>query len=283
MSWTAIARKDFQDASRSKALWALTALFVLFMAGVAYVFTLLGNAGGQGGAELEAIGLLFFLVNPVTLLVPITGLVVAHKAIAGEVESGSAKFLLSLPHSRRDAVVGKVVGRSAVMGAAVLVGLAVAAAVVLALYDSFDAMAYLGFSALALLLAALYTAVGVGLSALTKDGGRATILAAAFFIVFEVAWGLVTTGIYYLLNDSFGPTPGTVPPDWYLLFNRIPPSAAFSSAVFGFLPGNAGPIAQFFPQNPPLYLSKWAAVATMLLWLVVVPAVGYWRFDAADL
>jgi len=283
MSWTAIARKDFQDAARSKALWALTALFVLFMAGVAYVFTLLGNAAGQGAPELESIGLLFFLISPVTLLIPITGLVIAHKAIAGEVESGSAKFLLSLPHTRRDAVVGKVVGRSAVMCLAVLVGLLVAAAVVLGFYDSFDAMAYVGFSVLALMLAALYTAIGVGLSALTKDTGRATILAAAFFVVFEVAWGLVSTGIYYLLNDSFGPGPGTVPPEWYLLLNRIPPTSAVSSAVFGFLPGNAGTIAQFFPQNPPIYLSKWAAVATMFVWFVAVPAIGYWRFEAADL
>lgn len=281
MSWTAVARKDFQDAARSKALWALTALFVLFMAGMAYVFTLLGNNAGQAAPELESVGLLFFLISPVTLLIPITGLVIAHKAIAGEVESGSAKFLLSLPHTRRDVVVGKVVGRSAVMGAAVLVGLLVAAAVVLGLYDAFDAMAYLGFSVLAVMLAVLYTAIGVGLSALTKDSGRATILAAAFFVVFEVAWGLVSSGVYYLLTGSFFPT-GT-PPEWYLLMNRIPPSSAFSSAVFGFLPGNAGTIAQLFPQNPPIYLSKWAAVATMLLWFVVVPAVGYWRFEAADL
>lgn len=284
MSWLAVARKDLQDAGRSKALWALTALFVLFMAGAAYVFTLLGNGGGgQGAAELESVGLLVLLVNPVTLLVPLTGLVIAHKAVAGEVESGSAKFLLSLPHTRRDVVVGKVAGRSAVMGVAVLVGLAVAAVVVLALYDSFDATAYVGFSVLALLLAALYTAIGVGLSAATKSGSRATILAAAFFVVFEVAWGLVTSGIYYLLNGSFSPGLGATPPEWYLLLNRIPPSAAFSNAVFGFLPQNIGPIANLFPQNPPFYLSKWAAVATMLLWFVVVPALGYLRFEGADL
>lgn len=284
MSWLAVARKDFQDAGRSKALWGLTALFVLFMAGMAYVFTLLGNsAGGQAPPELESVGLLFFLVSPVTLLIPITGLVIAHKAVAGEVESGSAKFLLSLPHTRRDAVVGKVVGRSAVMCVAVLVGLVVAAAVVLGLYDSFDAAAYAGFSVLALLLAALYTAIGVGLSSATKDSGRATILAAAFFVVFEVAWGLVSRGIYYLLNGSFSPPMGATPPEWFLLLDRIPPSAAFSSAVFGFLPGNAGTVASFFPQDVPFYLSKWAAVATMLLWFVAVPALGYLRFRAADL
>lgn len=281
MSWPAIARKDFRDAARSKALWALTALFVLFMAGAAYVYTLV-QSGGQGG-ELDALGLIFFLLSPVTLLIPLTALVMAHKAIAAEVESGSAKFLLSLPHSRRDAVVGKVVGRGAVLGLAVLVGLAVAAIVTVALYDTFDATAYLGFAALTVLLAVLYTAIGVGLSATTKDAGRATIVAAGFFIVFEVAWGVVVSGVYYLLNGSFGPGIGATPPEWYLLLNRIPPSSAFSNAVLQFLPGNATIVSQLFPQNPPVYLSKWAALATMLAWLVVVPAIGYYLFERADL
>lgn len=279
MSWTAIARKDFHDAARSKALWALTALFVLFMAGVAYVYTLLGQQAG----ELEALGLLIFLVSPVTLLIPLTALVMSHKAIAGEVESGSAKFLLSLPHTRQDAIVGKVVGRGAVLGVSVLVGLVVAAIVTVALYDSFDALAFLGFSALTVLLAVLYTAIGVGLSATTKDSGRATIVAAAFFVVFEVAWGVVVSGVYYLLNGSLGPTTAESIPNWYLLLNRIPPSSAFTNAVYQFLPGQSTLVSQLFPQNPPIYLSKWAALATMFAWLVVVPALGYYRFQRMDL
>ncbi|SEW16503.1 ABC transporter permease [Halobacterium jilantaiense] len=278
MSWTAIARKDFQDASRSKALWALTALFVLFMAGMAYVFTLVGDAGA---GELDTVRLLSFLIGPVTLLIPLTALVMAHKAVASEVESGSAKFLLSLPHTRRDTVVGKVVGRSAVMGVAVLVGLVVAAIVVLGLYDAFDAMAYLGFSVLSLLLAAVFTAIGVGLSAMTKDTGRATILAAGFYIVFEVIWGVVSMGIHYLLNGSFFPM-GT-PPDWYLLLNRIPPSSAFTTAVYRLLPGDYGVMASYFPDSAPFFLSEWAALVILLAWLVAVPAIGYWRFQAADL
>lgn len=280
MTWSVIAKKDFRDASRSKALWGLTLLFVLFMAGAAYAYTLIQNSAGAG-AEVQSLGLIFFLISPVTILVPITGLVMAHKSIAGEVDTGSAKFLLSLPHTRRDAVVGKVVGRSAVLGVSVLVGFVVAAIVTVALYDTFDAAAFAAFAALTLLLTVMYTAIGVGLSASTKDSGRATILALGFYVVFELAWGLLVTGIYYLLNGSLGPT--GVPPEWYLLLNRVPPTAAFSSAVFQFLPGNAGTIAQLFPQNVPIYLSEWAALVMMLLWFVVVPLVGYRVFKRADL
>ena len=280
MSWSVIAKKDFRDASRSKALWGLTALFVLFMAGAAYAYTLIQNSAGAG-AEAESLGLIFLLISPVTILIPITGLVMSHKSIAGEVDTGSAKFLLSLPHTRRDAVLGKVVGRSAVLGVSVLVGFVVAAIVTVALYDTFDAAAFAAFAALTLLLTVMYTAIGVGLSASTKDSGRATILALGFYVVFELAWGLLVTGIYYLLNGSIAPT--GVPPEWYLLLNRVPPTAAFSSAVFQFLPGNAGTIAQLFPQNVPIYLSEWAALVMMLLWFVVVPLVGYRVFKRADL
>ncbi|CQH62400.1 ABC-type transport system permease protein [Halobacterium hubeiense] len=281
MSWAAVAKKDFQDAARSKALWALAALFVLFMAGAAWLYTEI-QSGGQGG-ELAAIDLLFFLLSPAAFVVPITGLVIGHKAIAGELESGSAKFLLSLPHTRRDAVLGKVAGRGGVIAAAIVVGLVAAAIVTLVRYDTFDATAYLGFSLLTILLGVTYTAIGVGLSAATKRSGRATILALVFFVVFEVGWGLVTSGIYYLSTGSLVPGIDTAPPEWYLLMNRVPPSAAFTNAVYQFLPGNGTIVAQLFPQNPPIYLSKWAALATLLVWLVVVPALGYYRFRGMDL
>ena len=278
MSWSVVAKKDFRDASRSKALWALTALFVLFMAGAAYVYTLLQQSGD---AEVQSLGLIFLLVSPVTILVPITALVMAHKSVAGEVDSGSAKFLLSLPHTRQDVVVGKVVGRTAVLGVSVVVGFLAAAVLTVALYDTFDAAAFVVFGLLTLLLAAVYTAIGVGLSASTKDAGRATILALGFYVVFELAWGLIPTGIYYLLEGSFAPT--GVPPEWYLALNQIPPSAAFSNALFGFLPETAGPLAQYFPQNVPIYLGKWAALVVLAFWLLVVPYVGYRVFRRADL
>jgi len=35
VSWTSVARKDFQDARRSRVLWALAAVFLALAAGVA--------------------------------------------------------------------------------------------------------------------------------------------------------------------------------------------------------------------------------------------------------
>ena len=48
MSIATVAKKDFQDSARSRWLWALSVLFVLFVAGLSYLFTSIPNLGGVG-------------------------------------------------------------------------------------------------------------------------------------------------------------------------------------------------------------------------------------------
>jgi ABC-2 type transport system permease protein len=288
MSWSVVAKKDFRDASRSKALWALTALFVLFLAGMAYLFSLL-QGQNTGDAVVSSLDYVTFLLGPAALLIPLTALVVTHKSVAGEVESGSAKLLLSLPHTRRDAVVGKILGRGGVLAASILVGIVTALVVVLAFYDEFDPAVFLTFTALTLLLGLVYVAVGVGLSSSTKDSGRATILAAAFFIVFEVVWGVVANALYYLLKGSFSPpyvmeganAPYLDAPGWFFFVQRLSPSEAFSSATQWFT-GSTSTLPPVF-DTVPFYLTGWASLAILLAWLLVVPAIGYYVFNRADL
>lgn len=280
MSWTIVAKKDFQDAVRSRMLWGLTGLFVLFMAGIAYVYTLLIGQGGTGDPAVDTLGLIAFLSSPVALLVPITGLVIGHKAIAGEVESGSAKLLLSLPHSRRDAIVGKVVGRTAVLSISIVVGLLAGVIVVLALYDEFGFASFAVFSLLSLALGAVYTSIGVGISAVTNDSGRATIIAAGFFLVMEALWGLIPMGINRVLNGTFVVASPT--PLWYAFFGRIPPSAAYSYALGDFVPeASLGAVAGTPAES--VLLTGGAMLALLLAWFVLTPLAGYLRFDGRDI
>lgn len=288
MTWSVVAKKDFQDAARSKALWGLTALFVLFMAGIAYLFTLL-QSQGSSDTVISSLDYVSFLLSPAALLIPITALVITHKSLAGEVESGSAKFLLSLPHTRRDAVIGKVAGRGGVLASSIVVGLVAALVVILAMYDVFDAGVFLVFSAFTLLLGLVYTAIGVGLSASTKDSGRATILAAGFFVVFEVVWDFVSNILYYVVEGSFSPpfqqaADGSTfldAPGWYFFVQRLSPSSAYSSATQWFTQSTGSLIPAF--DTVPFYLTGWASLAILLAWLVAVPALGYTVFSRTDL
>lgn len=274
MSWTVVARKDFQDARRSRSLWALTGLFVLFVAGMAYLYTLLPQIDPAAAEELTTLGLLGFLSAPATLFISITAVVLAHRAIAGESESGSGKLLLGLPHTRRDVIVGKVLGRSAVVILSLVVGLVAALAVVLALYAEFSPVDYAAFAAVTALYALAYVSLVVALSATTTSTSRAATLAVGAFLVFELLWGLVVTGLVYVA-EGFRFTGAQ--PEWAQVLSVLAPSAAYQNAVAGVLPGAT------VSATVPVYLQGWVSLTVLALWAVVPVALGYLRYRRADL
>src|SRR6056297_3229926 len=106
MSWKAIARKDVRDAGTSRTLWALTALLpVLFVAlalGISAFVDREFDTFLQTGAAL------------VSTTFALLGIVLGYKSVIAERNSGSIALLLSMPHSRRDVVIGKFVGRAVV-------------------------------------------------------------------------------------------------------------------------------------------------------------------------
>lgn len=292
MSWTVVARKDFRDAGRSKMLWAVTVLFVLLIAGLAYVFQLIQGtgSGASGEVTVDAIGLISFLLSPIVLFVPLIGLIVGHKAIVGEVESGSAKLLLSLPHDRRDVVLGKAIGRGVVLGVSLLVGVAVAAVIVLVFYDQFSFTDIGLFTLFTLLFGLVYVSIGVAISAATQSGSRATAYAVGFFALFELLWGAVQAGLYYLVEGSFQPPLvqefGRVyfdAPGWYFFVQRLSPSASFQATVTGFVQDGTFTFVPAFDGGLPFYLTEWAALAMLVLWGTVPLLFGYLRFRDADL
>jgi ABC-2 type transport system permease protein len=296
MSWSVVARKEFRDAIRSRWLWALTVVFVLFSAGAAGIYVLLNS---QGQTELTSLGLIFFLLSPAGILVPIIGLVVSYKAVAGERESGSLKLLLGLPHTRLDVVLGKVVGRTAVTAVAVVVGFAVTAVVAFVGFSEFSPGAYAGFVALTLLLALTYISIGVGISSLVSTTSRALASAVSFYVVFELLWGVLVLLAYwlstFLTGSSFNPA-GYGQVDWVAFLLSLAPGSAFSRATSLFLPvspdeiasggvtvGAGGGAGEAAASSDPFYLAAWFGVVVLLAWIAVMVAAGYRRFSRADL
>lgn len=280
MSWTVVARKDFQDARLSKTLWALSALFVLFAAGMAYLYAELPELGDAG--ELSALGLLFFLSAPATLFVSIAAVVVAARSVAGEREAGSMKLLLSYPHSRRDVVLGKVVGRAAVLALPVVVGFAVAALVVLAKYATFSPVDYVLFVLLTVLYAFAYISLIVGLSSTTGSGTRATAMGVGLFVVLELLWEIVPLGALYLIEGRLVPLQEY--PNWALFLSGLSPSAAYSTAMGAVLPESPNAVLGIGPTGDvPFYLADWFGLVVLAAWAIVPVTLGYIRFRTADL
>lgn len=280
-AWLAVARKDFADAARSKMLWALSALMILFVGVATYV----PHALNEDPAIEDA---LMFMLSPMLLLIPILGLIVGYMSIIGERDTGSIRALLGLPIVRSEVLAGKFVGRLGVLALPIVVGFLVGTAVAVALYGSLPGQSYVGFVAVALLIGVFYVALAVSISASVATRGKAMALAVTSVIVFEYLWNVIAMGLYYLLNREMPVM--TDLPNWYRFFLRLAPTNAigtFLSGIFEYpgamsFTGLPAPIKAEY-ANSAFYLQEWFSGIVALLWIAVPLAIGYYRFERATI
>lgn len=285
MSTLAVAKKDFRDAVRSRGLWALTALFFVLVVGVAVAYAQLDSlSGGNPTAQ----GLIFFVASSVGTYVALAALLACFKSIVGERDSGTIKVLLSLPHSRRDVVLGKLLGRSAVLAIPVVATFVVGVAIGGALLGDFAPVATVVLAGMAVFFAVAYASIYVGISATSESDTRVTLLAVGFFVVFEFLWGIVTLVLLVVTNGFEMPT-GDLP-SWYFLVNQIPPSSAFVTSLEAVIPGagaraiqGSGAPTASAGQFDAFFATPWLGVVVLVLWAVVPILLGYRRFARADL
>jgi len=270
MSVVAVAKKDFQDAIRSRWLLGLTALFVLLVSAAAYIVR---PAPGQ---EVSANALLN-LVNQffAKSLIPLIALVIAYNAVSGERESGSLKLLLSLPHSRSDIVVGKVLGRSGALAVPILVGFVFPALVLAIGPFNLEVGTYLGYTLLVCLLGAVFVAIAVGFSAAVSTQRVAIAGAVFLYFLFVPLWGAIQFPLQLWL---MGGTPGWLPlePDQVLRLLRIlNPRESFGTLANALLGDSL-----FQGDNTRMQVSS----ALMLVaWTLIPPLVGIVKFEQDDL
>jgi len=295
VTWSDIARKDFEDAVRSKMLWGISAVFVAFL-----VLSLLSAEQlFPDRVTVDARTALAGVAMLAQLFIPGVALVAGYLSVVGERRSGSLRVLLSYPFSRFDVVAGKLVGRTLVTGAALAAGFAVATALVAALYGTPDLGPFAGFVGASALLGLTFTGLAVGGSAAAATRGRAMALTIGSFVGMVFFWKPAVVGLYYAATGSL---PGLTVEPWYLLLQRLSPLTAYRDLAGSALDRPVGKVpefpvedlpagvtpAQLTPANRlagevPVYLSDWFSVAVLLAWGVVPVVVGYWWFENADL
>ncbi|KPN32273.1 gliding motility-associated ABC transporter permease protein GldF [Halolamina pelagica] len=297
MSWEAVARKDFRDAVRSRWLWVLSALSILVFAGAAVGRLYVGGGNQQEAAALLR-GFLFYLKQGTAIIIPLTALVVTYAAITRERESGTIKLLLSLPHSRDDVVLGKFLGRSAVVTLPVLIGFVVALLALLPAASGLDIFVYVQFALLTALLGVVFVGIGVGVSAAANTNQQALVGAGGLFAVFWFLWNFFVTGVNRAATDLFGLST----PDQFrlrLALKILNPIQAYKTLVdslfmsdlearirmfsmlFGMIPNQQAAQA-LGPELSPAFGDA-VVLAAMLLWLVLPLAVGIVWFREAEL
>jgi ABC-2 type transport system permease protein len=297
-----IANKDFNDAVRSWAFWGLSAFFLLLMAGAAGVITYIIE-------EPMTTQEFSFLLSQVTkLVIPLIALLLGWKAIAGERDSGSIKVLLSLPHSRMDAVLGKFLGRTAVLSVSLVVGFVLASVAVVWAVEPVSVTEYVGFLAMTVLYGMAYVSIAVALSSVTRSSTIAAGLMFGVFVLFYVVWNVIQTVLQILMRqgyidgvempvgevlDAGAGSSATIErlPNWALFIDTIDPGTAYQNALTVVSASGTGgigttfgyPQSAMFPDGMPFYLQDWFSFVILLAWIVVPLAVALVRFDRAEI
>jgi ABC-2 type transport system permease protein len=290
--WQAVAKKDYKDAIRSKVLWLSSGLFILLANGfVGLIWWQKQQADQPISALQESAGIgvfLTFLLLPITALVPIVAIIAGYKSISGERESGSIKILMSLPHERRDVIVGKLVGRSATVTTAILIGFTIAGILFWSVFSSLELGNYLIFMGLTILLGIAFTGIAVGASAMTGSSNKAVASLVGIFVLFQLLWQNVPQGIYMALNDWKPPGPGELEP-WMLFVGQIDPAGSYKGALRALLPDSA---TEATARNielwtgvdtVPWYFEWWVSLLILVGWIAFPIFLGYLEFRAADL
>lgn len=287
MSAIAVAKKDFRDAVRSRGLIALTLIFVVFTVGGAYVSTQITGLLG-GGGDQTTLDLIFALQTPASFLVPIIALLIGYGAVAGERERGSLKFLLGLPHTRRDVVLGKVLGRTGVVAVSILIGFAVGIVAIFAFTGSASPLDYLAFTVLTVLYGFVFVCIGVGISSMTRSTTRAAIGAFGLLALFWLLWDFIGLLLLYLVTGSLAFEPPI--PDWFLLYSSIPPGSGYGAVISAVLADTTEAAAGLTveangtsPGDLPFFAEPWFGFVILALWAVIPLTIGLLRFDRVDL
>ena len=116
------------------------------------------------------------------------------------------------------------------------------------------------------------------------------------YMVFVALWELVTAGPYYLIYDEGPPVEAET---WYLVLQQFNPLSAYTTLASNTVEGTIPPFtfqygleefeaAQLTPADryageAPFYLQDWFGALVLVFWFVVPVAIGYYRFERADL
>jgi ABC-2 type transport system permease protein len=326
--WYPVAKKDVQDSLRSLRFLILSAVFItIFVLPLAVQqFTGL-NLISERVTDLSDIGMELIIniyyLNIVTFFVPIIAILASYGAISKEKESGSLKILLSLPFSRKDAVAGKVIGRSAVVAVPLLIAFTLAAVFLALSPITFDLDIFLVFVVYSLLFTVWFVAVAVSVSGAVPSTTWSAITNTFIFIYLTFAWNSLANGVGSQLAD-WGILGGSTRWSIVLLLKLLNPSQAYKtlvnsmlgdgsgsalSARFGMfsrgqgqetlttvcsgaLRGNASEVQGLLGNQTvcnesanamPLYFSDAAVFGYFFLGIAVAAAISYFTFNLYDL
>lgn len=268
MTWQVIAHHDGRVTAGRRSTKALLALFTIVVLLAAYVYPVVGED------PITTARFSGFVDGILTTLLPLIGILLGYNAVVTERESGALLLSLSLPHSREDVVVGKVLGRTGVLAATIVATMVGAGFLVVYPFGDLELVRSVAFVVLTVALGTLWTCLGVAVSLAVATKQRALVLGFGLFFLFALVWDTVVGALESGLNAA-GIIDGSLPgPVAFVL--SLDPGTAFERLTAGFIDPAAA-------VDGPWYLSEWVALVVFVGWLVVPVVLASRRFAGRDL
>jgi len=199
-------------------------------------------------------------------------------------------------------LLGKLLGRSAVLSVSLTVGFVLAAVVVAALLGAFDIVDYAGLLVMSIVFGVAYMSIAVSLSSLTSSTTMAGAAMFGVFVLFYVVWNALQQ-VFRLLSQReilfFDTVSYTAEiggqevqterlQDWVYFVMNLDPGQAYTNGLtlltdVDALESQVAYSAQLFGGELPIFLQDWFSFLILLFWIVVPLAVALYRFDRVDL
>lgn len=293
MRWFPLARKEFRGIVWYKGTWLFTALLVYFGYQPSY-------RGYRGiGPDIT----IAYIQNFATLLLPLGVLLLSYRSIIKERRSGSLKIPLGLPLTRTDVLLGKIAGRTAGLGASVLVACLALGSYGLVRYGLFSPLRFVAVVLVTLLYVVMLVSIATAISAVARRAITATtgVFAGVFLPLFAFWDPIIRMVNNTFLGSASGPQ-GFDPGGPYFLLLRLAPGNAYTVLTNWILGvGNAAQgyqgvlrmtesasayvnvtMVETALQDPPIYLHEAGGLLILLGWAAVPLGLAWMRFSRGD-
>lgn len=258
-----LAVKELRDALRDRWLWLYSASFAVLATALSSVAVSNAETIGFSGFGRTASS----LIALAQLVVPLMGLTVGARSLAGQRERGTLMFLLSHPVSPTEVYLGIFVGNAAAMLGAVAGGFGIAGLVATLRGAAVDGADLVTIAALSWLLAVAMIGVGMLVSVFARRSAAAMGTALVLWLTFVLlgSLGLMGTSMATHMSEAL------------LFFAAVfNPVEAFRLSAMSALGGSLdvlGPVGTYAVDTFGDGV-RWITTASVAVWAVVPVLVG---------
>jgi len=266
-----VAREEFRQALESRWLFGFTALLAALVLGLSFFgMAQSREVGFQGFARVT-----LSLMNLVLFIVPLTGLMLGVTSITGG--SGALPLLLAQPVSRREVLLGKLVGLGAALTVAQLVGFGGGGVVVALSAGADQVRGFAALTGLSIALGWLMVSTSLMIAVLRPDRLKAMSTALFLWLLLVVAYDLVVLGATTLLGGL--PLQRVLVPA--LLLNPVDIARVLTTLAVG-SGALFGPTSAVLMKLSGTTAGVGLGLLVLLIETIVPAAIAMWVFQRRD-